>query len=30
VARGRLVVVGGNDRDIRLTGTSVDLAIDDL
>jgi hypothetical protein len=30
VARGRLVVVGGYDRDIRLTDTDVDLALDDL
>jgi hypothetical protein len=30
VARGRLVVVGGYDRDIRLTGTNVELAVSDL
>jgi hypothetical protein len=30
VARGRLVVVGGYDRDIRLTDTNIDLAISDL
>jgi Galactose oxidase, central domain/Kelch motif len=30
VARGRLVVVGGYDRDIRLTDTNVDLALGDL
>jgi hypothetical protein len=30
VARGRLVVVGGYDRDIRLTDTNIDLALRDL
>jgi hypothetical protein len=30
VARGRLVVVGGYDREIRLTDTHIDLALGDL
>jgi hypothetical protein len=30
VARGRVVVVGGYDRDIRLTDTNIDLASSDL
>jgi hypothetical protein len=30
VAHGRLVVVGGYDRDIRLTGTNIELAISEL
>lgn len=30
VARGRLVVIGGYDRDINLTDTNIDLAVSDL